>query len=136
MICPDFEKWGQSPTEILKLSLEAEYKRTRERFQALYIIGTGQANATQWAQVTGRQNVTVINWVHSYNAKAPAGMVYRSSGGHAPLEAKWGNIQPWANGGRQVYTQTPKNKYLDYRKSSNYWLDCWYIELFCKLGIP
>jgi hypothetical protein len=85
MIRPDFEKWGQSPKEILKLSLEAEHKRTRERFQALYMIGTGQANATQWAQETGRQNVTVITWVHSYNVQGPEGMVYRHSGGRAPL---------------------------------------------------
>lgn len=85
MVRPDFEKWGQNPKEILKLSLEAQHKRTRERFQALYMIGTEQANASQWAQVIGRQNVTIINWVHSYNAKGPAGMVYRPSGGRAPF---------------------------------------------------
>ncbi len=85
MVRPDFEKWGQSPKEILKLSLETEHKRTRERFQALYMIGTGQANATQWAQAIGRQNVTIINWVHSYNAKGPEAMVYRHSGGRTPF---------------------------------------------------
>jgi hypothetical protein len=53
MVRPDFEKWGQNPKEILKLSLEAEHKRTRERFQALYMLGTEQANATQWVQVIG-----------------------------------------------------------------------------------
>ena len=85
MVRPDFKKWGQSPKEILKLSVEAEHKRTRERFQALYMIGTGQANASQWAETTDRQNVTVINWVHRYNAEGPAGLVYRHSGGRTPL---------------------------------------------------
>jgi hypothetical protein len=85
MVRPDFVKWGQSPPEILKLSLEAEHKRTRERFQALYMIGTGQVNASQWAHQTGRQNVTIMNWVHSYNAQGPAGLVYGHSGGRVPL---------------------------------------------------
>jgi len=85
MIRPDFEKWQQSPQEILKLSLEAAHKRTRERFQALYMIGTGQANATQWSQQIGRQDVTVLNWVHIYNAQGPAGLMYRHSGGRTPL---------------------------------------------------
>ena len=85
MIRPDFEKWGQSAQEILKLSLEAKHKRTRERFQALYMIGTGQTNATQWAQEIGRQNVTVMNWVHTYNEQGPTGLIYRRSGGRTPL---------------------------------------------------
>jgi winged helix-turn helix protein len=85
MIRPDFEKWKQSPQEILKLSLEAAHKRTRERFQALYMIGTGQANASQWSQQIGRQDVTVLNWVHIYNAQGPAGLRDRHSGGRPPL---------------------------------------------------
>lgn len=85
MIRPDFAKWEQTRQDILKLSVEAPHKRTRERFQALYMIGTGQKNATQWAQEIGRQNVTVLNWVHSYNAQGPAGLVYRHSGGRPPL---------------------------------------------------
>jgi transposase len=85
MIRPDFVKWGQSPQEILKLSVAASHKRTRERFQALYMIGTGQKNASQWAQEIGRQDVTVLNWVHTYNAQGPAGLAYRHSGGRTPL---------------------------------------------------
>ena len=88
MIRPEFGKWGQSAQEILKLSLEAEHKRTRERYQALYMIGSGQANATQWAEQIGRQDVTVMNWVHRYNEHGPAGMVYRHSGGRSPLFAR------------------------------------------------
>lgn len=85
MIRPDFEKWGQSPPEILKLSVQAAHPRSRERFQALYMIGTGQVNASQWAQQIGRQDVTVHKWVHTYNAQGPAGLEYRRSGGRTPL---------------------------------------------------
>ncbi len=46
MIRPDFAKWGQPPEEIYQLSLKAAHVRSRERFQALYMIGTQQINAT------------------------------------------------------------------------------------------
>ena len=85
MVRPNFAKWEQSPQDILKLSVEAAHKRSRERFQALYMIGTGQTNATQWSQQIGRQDVTVLNWVHSYNAQGPAGIAYRRSGGRTPF---------------------------------------------------
>ena len=50
MIRPDFEKWGQKAEDIRQLSLTAAHPRSRERYQALYMIGTGQTNASQWAQ--------------------------------------------------------------------------------------
>ena len=40
MIRPDFEKWGQKAKDIRDLSTDAEHKRSRERFQALYMIDT------------------------------------------------------------------------------------------------
>jgi hypothetical protein len=91
MIRPDFGKWGQNAPEILKLSLEAEHKRTRERYQALYMIGTEQTNATQWAQQLGRQDVTVMNWVHKYNEHGPDGIEYRHSGGQPPFLSERGS---------------------------------------------
>lgn len=54
MIRPDFAQWGQTPEDIYRLSLDAEHPRSRERFQALYMIGTKQTNATQWAKRIGR----------------------------------------------------------------------------------
>jgi hypothetical protein len=45
MVRPDFEKWSQSAEDIRRLSIEAEHPRSRERFQALYMIGSGQENA-------------------------------------------------------------------------------------------
>lgn len=85
MIRPDFAKWGQSPEELRRLSLEAEHARSRERFQALYMIGSGQRSATQWAQQIGRQDETVIGWVHRYNGAGPAGIHYQHSGGRPPF---------------------------------------------------
>ena len=87
MIRPDFAKWGQSPADIRRLSLEAEHVRSRERYQALYLIGSGQTNATQWAKEIGRNQRTVLGWVHYYNEAGPAGIEYRHSGGRSPLLA-------------------------------------------------
>ncbi len=85
MIRPNFSKWGQSPEKIRRLSIEAEHPRSRERFQALYMIGAKQTNATQWAEKIKRNTRTVMEWVHRYNTVGPAGMVYRHSGGCPPL---------------------------------------------------
>jgi transposase len=88
MIRPDFSKWNQSVEEIRRLVVEAEHKRSRERFQALYMIGTGQSNATQWAQTTQRNERTVMNWIHLYNTKGPAAVQYQHSGGRTPFLPK------------------------------------------------
>jgi transposase len=85
MIRPNFEKWEQDSETMRRLGVEAEHKRSRERFQAMYMIGTGQVNARQWAQETNRNPRTVMEWVHSYNAKGPAALCYQQSGGRAPL---------------------------------------------------
>ena len=81
MIRPDFEKWGQSAEEIRRLSLEAEHPRSRERFQALYMIGSGQQTASQWAKTIKRRKQTVLEWVHRYNELGASVLSYRHSGG-------------------------------------------------------
>ena len=85
MIRPDFAKWKQTASDLQRLSIEAEHPRSRERFQALYLIGTKQTNATQWAQEIGRKNQTVMGWVHQYNAEGPDSLHYRRTGGRNPL---------------------------------------------------
>jgi hypothetical protein len=87
MIRPDFAKWGQTPQDIYQLSLQATHARTRERFQALYMIGTQQCHATEWAQRIGRRNQTVMGWVHTYNQQGPQRLDYRRTGGRVPLFA-------------------------------------------------
>ena len=87
MIRPDFAKWGQTPEEIYQLSLKAAHARSRERFQALYMIGTQQVNATEWAKQIGRRNQTVMGWVHQYNEQGPESLHYQRTGGPAPLLA-------------------------------------------------
>ena len=92
MLRPNFEKWEQDSREMLRLATEAEHPRTRERCLALYMIGTGQHNATQWAQEIGRNSMTVQNWVNDYNEQGMAGVTYKHSGGPPPLFAqKWSN---------------------------------------------
>ena len=85
MIRPDFDKWNQDNETMRRLGIEADHKRSRERFLALYMISTGQMNATQWAEETGRNPRTVMEWVHTYNAKGPAALCYQRSGGRTPL---------------------------------------------------
>lgn len=83
MVRPDFEKWRQSAEDIRRLSIEADHPRSRERFQALYMIGTGQKNASQWAQKINRQEQTVLNWVHDYNNYGPERLHYQHTGGRS-----------------------------------------------------
>lgn len=85
MVRPDFAKWGQRPDDIYQLSLHAPHVRSRERFQALYAIGSGGTTATAWAKTCGRRAQTVMGWVHGYNAAGPAGVHYRRTGGRTPL---------------------------------------------------
>jgi hypothetical protein len=85
MIHPDFDKWKQDSEMVRRLGIEAEHRRSRERFLALYMIGTGQSNATRWAEETGRNPRTVMEWVHTYNTKGPTALYYHRSGGRAPL---------------------------------------------------
>lgn len=47
MVRPDLEKWNQTVEDIRRLSLEAEHRRSRERFQTLYIISSTKKNASQ-----------------------------------------------------------------------------------------
>jgi hypothetical protein len=88
MLRPDFDKWQQTADDVLKLAREAAHPRSRERFLALYAIGSGQSNATHWAKASGRENETVMGWVHAYNAGGPTAVVYRHSGGRTPLFAQ------------------------------------------------
>ena len=90
MVRPDFAKWGQDAETIRHLALMTEHLRTRERFLALYMIGTGRMNASQWDQKIGCQPHTVLGWVHRYNAEGPASLYYRRTGGRRPLFAQKG----------------------------------------------
>jgi len=85
MVRPDLAKWNQSLDDLLKGSIESSHARTRERYLALYMIALGQTNATVWAQTLGRENETVMNWVHNYNERGPDALIYRRTGGSRPL---------------------------------------------------
>ena len=88
MLRPDFSKWNQTADDLLSLSREAAHARRRERYLALYAIGSQQSNATKWAKATGRENETVMGWIHAYNAGGPAAVAYQHSGGRTPFFAK------------------------------------------------
>jgi len=81
MVRPNLAKWDQTAEDLQRQSIEAEHPRSRERFQALYMIGTGQKNASQWAEIINRQKQTVLEWVHWYNETGPESVLYQHSGG-------------------------------------------------------
>ena len=88
MLRPGFTKWDQNAEEMLRWSTEAEHPRTRERCLALYMIGTEQTSASQWARNIGRQEMTVQRWVRRYNESGMEGIIYQHTGGRPPLFAQ------------------------------------------------
>ena len=85
MIQVEMAKWQQTVEDLRRASLHAAHPRSRERFQALYLIASDQLNATACAAHIGRQDETVLRWVHRYNRHGPDALTYRHSGGRAPL---------------------------------------------------
>ena len=85
MIRPDVQKWGQTTDDLRRAATEATHPRTRERFLALFVLATGQSNATSWAERIGRCDESVLAWVHAYNDRGPEAMTYRRTGGRAPF---------------------------------------------------
>ena len=85
MIKVELAKWRQTPEDLRLASLNEAHPRSRERFQALYLIASGRFNATTCAAHIGRQDETVLRWVHRYNRHGPGALVYRHSGGRSPL---------------------------------------------------
>ena len=85
MVRVDTARWGQNPEDLRRASLHAAHPRSRERFQALYLIASGRFNATACAAHIGRQDETVLGWAHRYNAHGPDALAYRRTGGRAPL---------------------------------------------------
>ena len=81
----ELERWSQTPQDLLHHSLNAEHKRTRERYLALYLIVSKDSNASQIASELGRENETVMNWVKLFNEKGPLALVYEHTGGRSPF---------------------------------------------------
>jgi len=85
MVRVDCATWGQTPEDLRRASVEAPHPRSRERFQALYLIASGRFNATACAAHIGRQDETVLGWARRYNERGPGAVAYRRTGGRAPL---------------------------------------------------
>src|SRR5690349_9663721 len=85
MVRVEIGKWKQTLEDLRRASLDAPHARTRERFQALYLIASGAYNATTCAAHFGRHDETVLDWVHRYNEHGPDALSYRRTGGHSPF---------------------------------------------------
>jgi transposase len=80
----EYQKWGHDPEVLRLFALEAPHPRTRERFLALYEVSQGRS-ATQVAQGTGRHDQTIHKWIHLYNHRGEAALIYRRTGGRPPF---------------------------------------------------
>ena len=85
MVRIEMAKWGQTLEDLRRAAVQIPHPRSRERFQALYLIASGQFNATTCAAHIGRQDETVLGWAHRYNEHGPDALTYRRTGGRAPL---------------------------------------------------
>ena len=85
MIQVEAAKWRQTAEDLRLASLNEAHPRSRERFQALYLIASGRFNATACAAHIGRQDETVLRWAHLYNRHGPKALAYRHTGGRSPL---------------------------------------------------
>ena len=85
MIRVEMAKWGQTLDDLRRASVHTPHRRSRERFQALYLIASGRFNATACAAHIGRQDETVLGWVHRYNEQGPDALTYRRTGGRPPF---------------------------------------------------
>ena len=88
MVRVQMQKWGQSLDDLRRLALQAPHHRTRERFLALSLIADGTHNATTWAAQYGRQDDTVLLWLHLDNEQGPDALTYRRTGGPPLLRPK------------------------------------------------
>jgi hypothetical protein len=102
MVRVELDRWGQSLHDLRQAALHAAHPRSRERFQALYLIASGQFNATTCAAHIGRQDETVLGWLHRYNAHGPNALAYRRTGGRAPL------LTPNRPNGSSMPSRTPR----------------------------
>jgi hypothetical protein len=85
MVRVEMQKWGQSLDDLRRLALHSPHPRTRERFLALSQIADGTHNATTWAAQFGRQDDTVLAWLHNYNQHGPDSLTYRRTGSRPPF---------------------------------------------------
>jgi transposase len=85
MVRVEMSKWDQTLEDLRHASVDTAHRRSRERFQALYLIASGRFNATTCAAHIGRQDETALGWVHRYNEHGPDALTYRRTGGRAPF---------------------------------------------------
>jgi transposase len=84
MLRVDPARWDQTPADLRELAMSASHPRTRERFLALYEI-TQESCATRVAAQARRHPQTVMEWLHLYNTRGPAALIYQRTGGRPPF---------------------------------------------------
>lgn len=83
MIRPDLQKWSVSTQQLAELSISAAHPRTRERLLALLLLAQRAPYrcASTLCKALGRDVHTVLKWVHDFNDRGLAALVYQHTGG-------------------------------------------------------
>src|SRR6478672_11346191 len=100
MVHVEIAKWGQTLEDLRRASVDTPHRRSRERFQALYLIASGRFNATTCAAHIGRQDETVLGWVRRYNEHGPDALAYRRTGGRPPVFTSRSRNRSWTSSRR------------------------------------
>ena len=85
MVRVDLARWNCSADELRGKSVNAAHPRTRERFLALYLMVAEGLCATAVAERLGRDQDTLLSWVHRFNNGGPDALTYRHTGGRRPF---------------------------------------------------
>ncbi len=77
---------GPFPSALTKMNIAALHPFTRERLIAILLLSRGPPDhcASQVCRTLVRDAHTVLQWVHAFNARGLAALVYRHTGGLPP----------------------------------------------------
>jgi transposase-like protein len=85
MVRVDLVGWNCSVDELRVRSVNSAHPRTRGRFLALYLMVSEGLCASEVARRLGRDQDTLLSWVHGFNEGGPDALVYRRTGGRRPF---------------------------------------------------
>jgi len=84
MLKVEYDRWGQSLSDLLGCAIHAEHHRVRERYFALYLLAQGK-DAKDIAPDIGKNRIAVANWCHLYNEQGPEALHPDWAGTHPDL---------------------------------------------------
>ena len=83
----DLARWKQTIGDLNRLAIESDHVRTRQRFAVLVRVAQGAAYGAIATEFDVHRTQP-SKWIRLYNDGGPDALIYRHSGGHAPLLAR------------------------------------------------